>query len=131
MEGIDRTVVFHARNGHEILTKEDAKREALAMWRWLRDHPTRDKEDYLGTIGLSFRDWHCRCALCEYKHYSVGYSGSCLSIGCPLSHGENYGCEKLKGTLNSAILPYVRWKRGGKTVKIVAAREIVALIKAW
>ena len=136
MEGIDRTVVFHARNGHEILTKEDAKREALAMWRWLMWHPTKGKAEYCNTFGISYDDWLCTCALCEYGSVKIGVTRHsckgqhCLAINCPLSRGVKCGCELGEGIFKP---PYYRWEcfTASPAKKFFAAMEIVIRIKAW
>ena len=112
------------------MTKEDAKKYALEMWRWLRDHPTKTKNDFIEGHPEYEDMFFADCALCQYVAEASGNPtprSMCVAYGCPLSYGVPYGCEL---DPESAYVAY-KARPIVKAERKAAARKIIALIKAW
>lgn len=89
-------------------TKAKAKRAAINMWTWLRDHPDKEKRDY-----KKASNWYCKCALCDYLVYRTNKG----CIYCPL-----FRC------LNDDA-PYELWRKHINRAE--NAQRIIDLIKEW
>ena len=89
-------------------TKAKAKRAAINMWTWLRDHPDKGKRDYKKS-----NLWLSRCALCEYaiNHTEKG-CGACPLLRCL-----------------SVDSPYQAWSIHGH--KASDAQRIIDKVEAW
>ena len=103
------------------MTKLVAKRLALKLWRYLRDHPeVRSKYD-VPVIGRRVFELRGGCPLCEVYNTD---KGSTCSDGCPL-WGDNKGCMDDNA-------PYNRWRNAfTEEDRAKAAGDLVKQIEAW
>jgi hypothetical protein len=67
------------------MTKREAKREALNIWRWISDHPGDDKFDYMRASGKTeIMKWANECPLCEWT--KTAHRGNIVTCRvCPLA----------------------------------------------
>lgn len=70
------------------LTREQAIKEHRKMWRWLAEHPGKQKQDYLEFVEIDWRGMSSSCFLCEYV---LGKYEKWECKHCPLDWDER-GC---------------------------------------
>jgi hypothetical protein len=102
------------------MTKREAKRDALKMWKWLKE-TGRNKIDFYETHP-NYPVYRSRCALCEY--IINNHRADCNH--CPLKHCSNF----IPGT--EIKTPFAEWvdTHYWEDRKPLAA-VIYDTIKAW
>ena len=103
------------------MTKLVAKRLALKLWRYLRDHPEVQSKYEVPAIGKRVFSLRGGCPLCEV--YNTDKGSSC-SDGCPLYNNDG-GCMEDNA-------PYNRWRNATtEEQRAKAADDLVKQIEAW
>jgi hypothetical protein len=110
------------------LTEVEAHEYALEMWSWLRDNPTRSKEDFHHVYPDYPRGFLFDCALCHfyrYGEYGIEHEGEgCRS--CTLGNPKLNGTENINSCANEN---FTTWSDSeDSVVRIIAAGQIVRMI---
>lgn len=123
------------------MTKREAKRRTIKMWKWLAEHPSCDKSAFFlhhpeervlkrsNPLSCAIESDHpySDCWLCEYFVHLKRDRGSSLGEcdGCPLNEGAFQGCMYYNS-------PYRAWKYGEtKEQRTEAANLLIKKVRAW
>ncbi len=101
------------------MTKKEAKRICLILWRYLRDHPKCNYKCLVpNKIYNLVRLLRNECPLCELF---ARFDAVCLT--CPLRHC-NFGSHYMKWCQS-------KWKEDPEAVRKYEASNIVKIIEDW
>ena len=109
------------------LTKEKAIKEHRKMWRWLAEHPDKNKSDYFELMGIDDSDLYNRCFLCTYAEAEMERQQVDDYVGCnycPLDWGDK-GCNGTDYSLYDAWVFYGDTSDDDRCAE--AARQIAEL----
>lgn len=99
---------YNTKGGKKV-TRSQAIRRHRKMWRWLAEHPGKEKHDWPGweENGGPYRDDWAHCFLCSYAVSVVGEdSGRVACEECPLKWPDP------KGTCTPLLAAWARREKG-------------------
>lgn len=121
------------------ITREQAVKESLEMWEWLRDNPDKTKKGYLNKFKPN-EEIMCGCYFCEYSHKEIDDIHSLDCNICPayglwgsetteLAIKNGYFCEQVDKNGNPTV-----WRKYSREDKDINLRKqyagaMVELIK--
>ena len=106
-----------------FMTAQQAKELSLEVWRYLAEHPKKDKKNMPVELFKKIAEMKWHCPLCEYFYKKTARAfGQNFCDGCPLDHVDNEMCCK----------EYKLWAETADiNIRQSAAQKIVDLIEAW